>query len=190
MKGTLVIYSILKLWIGLLQHDGPKLRNTLRLDLGREHKSRMQCVYFNVWACPANWVDNCRALSTDLDKHGHKWQITESMCYHTHAYVTHTQTNPQPEAEDLRLCSGTWSQSHLGPQILLCSPQSGYILGSTERCSTPPCLPYLPTSVPPNSCVSLLFPYHALKGFPASSALGCDCTSEWWWECVRRQEAR
>lgn len=137
----------------------------------------MQCVHFNIWdnsgACATDWVtfsNSRQALSTDWGKHVHKWRCTCAQVpirYHTHAYITSTlldvhtltlaQTYTQPEAEDLRLRSGTWSQSHLGPQILLCSPQSGLILCSTESCSAPPCLPYLPTSVPPNSCGSLLF---------------------------------
>lgn len=101
--------------------------------------------------------------------------LSHTCIHYVHTFAL-TRSNTQPEAEDLRLHSGTWSQSHLGPQILLCSPQSVLILCHTESCRAPPCLPYLPTCVPPNSCSSLLFPFHGLKGFSASSALGYVCT--------------
>ena len=114
-----------------------------------------------------------------------------SICNHTHAYITstvlyrHTSiltlTNTQPEAEDLRLCSGTWSQSHLGPEILLCSPQSGLIPCRTESFLCVSLSTYKSAAKFRNSCGSLLSCLHELKGFPASSVLGQVCISGSLW---------
>lgn len=140
--------------------------------------AQRQRVHFNKQDSRRAWatLSNSRALSTDWDKHvlKHPYAITHMHTLEAHC---HTQSNTQPEAEDLRLHSGTWSQSHLGPQILPCSSQSGLILCSTESCGAPPCLPYLPTSVLVNSSGPLLFLFHGLKGFPGRGALVHVCTA-------------
>lgn len=91
----------------------------------------------------------------------------------SHTCIHYKRTVPQPEAEDLKLRSGTWSQSHLGPQILLCSPQSGLILCSTEGCrAAPSCLPVSTYKCTSRFMCPFLFRFHGLKGSPGRSRIG------------------
>lgn len=162
--------------------------------------TREEHVPLTEWLSPT-----IQALSTDWDKHLHKWWCTCAqvpICYHIHyelcvLYVhtlTLTQTNTQPEAEDLRLRSGTWSQSHLGPQILLCSLQSGLILCSTESCSPLPCLPYLTYKCAAEFMWLTSVSFSRTKRFPGIRCawIRLPCISEWlwrkFWEAGRMEE--
>lgn len=103
----------------------------------------MQHTHFNIWKVENHVAFSVIQLSAEtginmysggdayvpIHYHGHAYISRAVLCAHT---STLGLTIAQPEAEDLRLRSGTWSQSHLGREILLCSPQSGLILCSTE----------------------------------------------------------
>lgn len=104
------------------------LTPSLKMGKEKEYVSQTECTPTAIRLSAQTGI----SMWTSCDAHA-AHTVSHDACMHYEHTLVHehmcplTQNNTQPEAEDLRLRSGTWSQSHLGPQTLLRFPQSGLI---------------------------------------------------------------